>query len=72
MVISRPSVKSAPRIALPKYHGRPGNDGDGQIAIAGAGEIMGSNEGVETGGCGRAYLTKSQRVRRSFRGRGTP
>jgi hypothetical protein len=52
MLISGASVKSARRRPLPKCHARPGNDGAAQMAIAGAGEIMELNEGVETGGVG--------------------
>jgi hypothetical protein len=52
MVISDASVKSARRPLLPKCNARRGNDGAAQMAIAGAGEIMELNAGVETGGMG--------------------
>jgi hypothetical protein len=52
MVISGTFVKSERRRLLPKCHARPRNDGAAQMAIAGAGEIMESNRGVETGGVG--------------------
>jgi hypothetical protein len=52
MVIFGAPVKSAHHRLLPKCHARPGNDGAGQMAIAGAGEIMELNERVETGGEG--------------------
>jgi hypothetical protein len=52
MMISGPSVKSARRPLLPKCNARRGNDGARQMAIAGAGEIMELNAGVETGGVG--------------------
>jgi hypothetical protein len=52
MMISGASVKSARGRLLPKCHARRRNDGAAQLAIAGAGEIMESNRGVETGGVG--------------------
>jgi hypothetical protein len=58
------------RTALPKCHARRRNRGKAHIAIAGAGEIMELNRRWDRG-ASPAYLTKCQRVRRSFRGRGT-
>jgi hypothetical protein len=70
MGISAPLVKPAGETALPKCHARRRNAGRAQIAIAGAAEIM---KLIHEDGTGapRTYLTNSQRMRRSFRGRGT-
>jgi hypothetical protein len=69
MGISTPLVKARPQKALPKCHARRRNRSQGEFAIAGAGEIMKLNRRAGPG-APRTYLTKSQRVRRSFRGRG--
>jgi hypothetical protein len=45
----RPVVKTAAGIALPKCNARRGNRAHGQIAIAGAAEIMKLNRGVGPG-----------------------
>jgi hypothetical protein len=70
MGISAPLVKADPYEALPKCNAWRRNRGQAEIAIAGAAEIMKLNRDVEPGGA-HTYLTNSQRVRRSFRGRGT-
>jgi hypothetical protein len=49
MVISTPLVKPALPESLPKCHARRRNRGQGEIAIAGAAEIMKLNRGVEPG-----------------------
>jgi hypothetical protein len=71
MMISGPSVKSGRRPLLPKCNARRGNDGARQMAIAGAGEIMELNVGVETGAWARV-LNQVSTGAPYFRGRGTP